>query len=114
VKPAHPDKTVIGFTGDGGAMYTIHALWSAARHGVAAKFVVRNNGSYKLLELNSQAHWKEQNIARHDSPLSFDLSKPVLRFDKMAESLSVRSVRIEQPDRLVRAKSRCQDIRGHS
>ena len=26
-----PDKTVIGFSGDGGSMYTIQALWSAVR-----------------------------------------------------------------------------------
>ncbi|HUH67478.1 MAG TPA: thiamine pyrophosphate-dependent enzyme, partial [Mycobacterium sp.] len=29
-KFANPDKTVIGFTGDGGSMYTIQALWTAA------------------------------------------------------------------------------------
>jgi thiamine pyrophosphate-dependent acetolactate synthase large subunit-like protein len=39
------DKTVIAFTGDGGAMYTVQALWSAARHNVDAKFVIRNNRS---------------------------------------------------------------------
>ncbi|MDZ4876045.1 MAG: Benzoylformate decarboxylase [Chroococcidiopsis cubana SAG 39.79] len=37
VKLANPDKTVIGLTGDGGAMYTIQALWSAARHKAACK-----------------------------------------------------------------------------
>ena len=42
-KLANPDKTVIGFTGDGGRMYTIQALWTAARHNVDAKFVVCNN-----------------------------------------------------------------------
>jgi thiamine pyrophosphate-dependent acetolactate synthase large subunit-like protein len=36
VKLANPDKTVIGFTGNGAAMYTIQALWSAARHNVDA------------------------------------------------------------------------------
>ena len=28
-----------GFTGDGGSMYTIQALWTAAHHGIGAKFV---------------------------------------------------------------------------
>ena len=35
LKLALPDKTVIGFSGDGGAMYTIQAMWTAARHGIA-------------------------------------------------------------------------------
>ena len=46
LKLAHPDKTVIGFTGDGGSMYTIQALWTAAHHNIGAKFVICNNASY--------------------------------------------------------------------
>ncbi|MEO1068795.1 MAG: thiamine pyrophosphate-binding protein [Cyanobacteria bacterium J06638_6] len=70
VKLANPDKTVIGFTGDGGAMYTIQALWSAARHKVAAKFVVCNNRSYRILQYNIQQYWKELDISAHDLPHS--------------------------------------------
>ena len=40
---------MIGFSGDGGAMYTIQAMWTAARHDIGAKFVVCNNRSYQLL-----------------------------------------------------------------
>ncbi len=96
-KLAHPDKTVIGFSGDGGAMYTIQALWSAARHNVGVKFVVCNNRSYRLLQLNIEQFWHEQGIAKHDFPLSFDLSHPPLRFAELAEALSVPAVRVEQP-----------------
>jgi len=52
MKLAHPDKTVVGFTGDGGSMYTIQALWTAAHRKVGAKFVICNNQSYLLLKLN--------------------------------------------------------------
>lgn len=99
-KLAHPDKTVIGFTGDGGSMYTIQALWSAARHNVDAKFVVCNNRSYRILQLNIQAYWKEQGIPEHDFPLSFDLSKPAIRFDEMARSMGVEAVRVEKPEEI--------------
>jgi thiamine pyrophosphate-dependent acetolactate synthase large subunit-like protein len=98
VKLAHPGKTVIGFTGDGGAMYTIQALWSAARHHVDAKFVVCNNSSYRLLQLNIQAYWREQDIPPHDFPLSFDLSRPAIRFDEMARSMGVQGLRVERPE----------------
>ncbi|MBI4870087.1 MAG: thiamine pyrophosphate-binding protein [Candidatus Riflebacteria bacterium] len=96
-KLAHPDKTVVGFSGDGGAMYTIQALWTAARHGVGAKFVVCNNGSYRLLQLNLQQYWKETGIPAHPFPLSFDLSRPALRFDELARALGVSSTRVEKP-----------------
>ncbi len=94
-KLANPDKTVIGFTGDGGSMYTIQALWTAARYNVNAKFIVGNNRSYRLLQLNIQAYWKEQNVAPHDFPLSFDLSKPVIRFDELSRSMGVEAARVE-------------------
>ena len=96
-KLANPDKTVVGFTGDGGAMYTIQALWTAARHNINAKFVVCNNSSYRLLQLNIDAYWKERAIPRHDFPLSFDLSSPPLQFHEMARSMGVQSVRVEKP-----------------
>lgn len=106
VKLARPDKTVIGFTGDGGAMYTIQALWSAVRHDVDAKFVVCNNASYKLLQLNIQAYWQEQAIPERDFPLSFDLSKPRLRFDRIADAMGVESARVERPEQIVAAIER--------
>jgi thiamine pyrophosphate-dependent acetolactate synthase large subunit-like protein len=96
-KLANPDKTVIGFTGDGGSMYTIQALWTAARHNVNAKFVVCNNASYRLLQLNISEYWKEQEIPKHDFPMSFDLSYPQLHFVEMAKGMGVAGVRVEKP-----------------
>jgi benzoylformate decarboxylase len=94
-KLAHPEKTVIGFTGDGGGMYTIQALWTAARHNVNAKFVVCNNRSYRILQLNIQQYWREVGIEPHAFPLSFDLSHPDLRFADMAKSMGVEAVRVK-------------------
>ncbi len=97
VSVANPGKTVVGFTGDGGAMYTIQALWSAARHNLPAKFVVCNNRSYRLLQLNIAQYWRERQIDQHEFPLSFDLSHPVLRFDQMAIAMGVAAARVEKP-----------------
>ena len=99
----NPGKTVIGFSGDGGAMYTIQALWTAARHQLPAKFVVCNNASYKLLQLNIQQWWNEQGVAPHDFPLSFDLSRPALNFVDIARGMGVAARRIEQPADVVPA-----------
>jgi benzoylformate decarboxylase len=100
LKLAMPDKTVFGFTGDGGAMYTIQALWTAARHNIAAKFVVCNNRSYRLLQLNISQYWREQGVSAHDFPLSFDLSKPELNFAEMAHAMGVAGTRVATPEAL--------------
>ena len=97
VQLANPDRTVIGFTGDGGSMYTIQALWTAARHNVNAKFVICNNASYRLLQLNIDAYWNERGIDKHDYPLSFDLSSPPLHFVELARGMGVAGARVEKP-----------------
>lgn len=103
LQQVYPGKTVVGFTGDGGAMYTIQALWTAARHKLPAKFVVCNNASYKLLQLNIQQWWKEQDLSAHAFPLSFDLSRPALGFVEMARGMGVAGRRIERPEQIAPA-----------
>lgn len=111
-KLANPDKTVIGFSGDGGAMYTIQALWTAARHKTDVKFVVCNNASYRLLQLNIDVYWQERSIPKHDFPLSFDLSYPPLGFVEMARGMGVEGVRVEKPEEIEAAIDRALSHKG--
>ena len=103
VKLAMPDKTVIGFSGDGGAMYTIQAMWTAARHEIGAKFVVCNNRSYQLLKTNLQQYWQERDLPDHAFPGSFDLGNPVIRFDELAKNMGVPATRVATPDQIAPA-----------
>jgi thiamine pyrophosphate-dependent acetolactate synthase large subunit-like protein len=100
LKLAHPEKTVVGFTGDGGSMYTIQALWTAAHYNVGAKFVICNNQSYLLLKLNILQYWNERGIPEHEFPASFDLGNPVIKFDQLAQSMGVPAARVERPDQI--------------
>ncbi|MER6349260.1 thiamine pyrophosphate-binding protein [Streptomyces sp. NPDC001595] len=111
-KLAHPERTVVGFTGDGGSMYTVQALWTAARHGIGAKFVICNNGSYKLLEDNIEQYWREQDIPAHDHPEIFDLSRPAIDFVALSRSLGVPALRVEKPDRAAAAVAEMLSHRG--
>jgi benzoylformate decarboxylase len=111
-KVANPDRTVIAFCGDGGAMYTIQALWTAVRHGLDVKFVVCNNRSYRLLQVNLLAYWNERKQKAHDYPLSFDLSRPELRFDEMARSYGIDAARVERPDQVGPAIKQMLEHRG--
>jgi len=112
LKLACPDKLVIGFSGDGGCMYTIQALWTATRHNLNVKFVVCNNLSYRLLQLNIQAYWQELGVTPRPYPLSFDLSHPPLDFVKMAEAMGVAATRVERPEQIVPAIERMLNSPG--
>tara|TARA_A100001011_G_scaffold132422_1_gene139546 strand:- start:2912 stop:4633 length:1722 start_codon:yes stop_codon:yes gene_type:complete len=97
-KLAFPEKEVIGFSGDGGSMYTIQVLWTAARHNIAAKFIVCQNRSYHLLQLNIGKFWEERGIKNRDLPIAFDLSKPQIDFSEIARSFSVSAETVVKPD----------------
>jgi benzoylformate decarboxylase len=105
-KLARPDAEVIGFTGDGGSMYTFQALWTAARHDVAAKFVICNNHRYELLDLNIEQYWRERGIQPHDYPGGFDLSRPEIGFVELARGLGVDGIRVEKPGQVPAAVRR--------
>ena len=100
VKLAHPERTVVGFGGDGGAMYTLQALWTAAHHRIAAKFVVCNNRSYRLLKENLVQYWRDRNVNPPDFPPSFDLHDPDLDYISLAKGLGVPGVRVATPDEI--------------
>jgi thiamine pyrophosphate-dependent acetolactate synthase large subunit-like protein len=99
-KLANPDKIVIGFSGDGGSMYTIQALWTAVRHNVDAKFVICNNRSYRLLQINLLAYWNERGMTPREYPLSFDLSEPLLDFVDLARGMGMPGARVETVDQV--------------
>ncbi|MCX4777128.1 thiamine pyrophosphate-binding protein [Streptomyces sp. NBC_01264] len=106
VKLARPERLVVGFAGDGGSMYTYQALWTAARHGIDAKFVVCNNRKYRLLDDNIAQYWREREIPQHGFPGSFDLSHPEIDFAALARSLGAGGMRVEKPDEAIAAVGR--------
>lgn len=103
VKLAHPERTVIGFTGDGGAMYTWQALWTAAHHNAAAKFVVCNNRSYRLLKQNLVDYWGDAGINEERFPPPFDILSPDLDFVSLAKGVGVPGQRVERPEQIASA-----------
>lgn len=51
---ARPDRRVIAIVGDGSLMYSIQALWTAARHRLPLSVIVINNGGYGAMRAFSQ------------------------------------------------------------
>ena len=105
VKLAHPDRTVVGFTGDGGAMFTYQALWTAAHYWIGAKFVVCHNASYRILKQNIVSYWSDRGLQPDQAsfPPSFDIREPELDFVSLARGLGVPGCRVSQPAEIAEA-----------
>ncbi|HEX2728399.1 MAG TPA: thiamine pyrophosphate-dependent enzyme [Rubrobacteraceae bacterium] len=50
IQLALPDRPVVGVIGEGAAMYTVQALWTAARYDIPVTYVVVNNSQYAILK----------------------------------------------------------------
>lgn len=50
VQLAQPERRVVAVIGDGSAMYSIQALWSAAKQQLPVIFVIANNGGYRIIK----------------------------------------------------------------
>ncbi len=106
VKLAHPDRPVVAISGDGSAMYSIQALWTAAHHDLAIIFVILNNGEYRILKHNMDTY-RQRFAVKSDRPyLHMDLRPPDLGFVDLAQGLGVQGVRVAAPGDLGPALTR--------
>jgi benzoylformate decarboxylase len=94
VSLAHPNRPVVCFSGDGSAMYSIQALWTAAHHGLPLNVVIANNGGYRII--------KQRLLAFHgdDHYVGMDFADPPVDFAGLARSLGLEAMRISEPAEL--------------
>lgn len=98
VKVAVPDRPVVAISGDGSAMYSIQALWTAAHHRLAIVFVILANHEYRILKHNTDV-WRQNFAAGTQHPYQqMDLISPEFDFVRMAAGMGVEGVRIENAD----------------
>ena len=98
IKLARPDRPVLSIVGDGAALYTIQALWTAAHHRVPVTWVIANNRSYRILKLNMLEYLGEGAAGRQF--VAMDLTDPPLDFSQIAASFGVKGARVEHPDEI--------------
>ena len=79
VSLANPDRPVVCFSGDGSAMYSIQALWTAAHHKLPLTVVIVNNGGYRII--------KQRLLAFHgdDHYVGMDFVDPKVDFTALGE-----------------------------
>jgi benzoylformate decarboxylase len=91
VKLALPERPVLALVGDGSAMYTCQALWTAAHERIAAVFVIFNNSSYRILKQRLAA--QRGLAAQVDRFVGMELTDPAIDYVGLARSLGVAAER---------------------
>jgi benzoylformate decarboxylase len=94
VKLALGDRPVVAMIGDGSAMYTNQALWTAAHESLAVVYVIFNNGSYRILK--QRTHALKGFSAADDVYVGMDLDQPRIDFVGLARSLGVAGEHVEK------------------
>ena len=93
VKIAMPDRPVVAVSGDGSAMYSIQALWTAAHHKLAIVFVILSNRQYRILKHNVDV-WRQNFEAGTQHPYQhMDLTGPELDFVHLAAGMGVEGIK---------------------
>ncbi|SDA11803.1 benzoylformate decarboxylase [Methylobacterium sp. UNC378MF] len=84
---------VVCVVGDGAAMYSPQALWTAAHEKLPVTFVVINNAEYNILKtfMKGQAHYASVRANRF---IAMDLTDPRIDFLALAASMGVPARRV--------------------
>jgi len=85
---------VVCYSGDGSAMYSIQALWTAAHHKLPLTVVIVNNGGYRII--------KQRLLSFHgdDHFVGMDFADPKVDFAGIATALGLEAMRITDPNEL--------------
>src|SRR5436309_1142790 len=88
VSMANPERPVVCYSGDGSAMYSIQALWTAAHHKLPLTVVIVNNGGYRII--------KQRLLAFHqdDHFVGMDFVDPPVDFAGLAGALGLEAIRV--------------------
>jgi benzoylformate decarboxylase len=90
-KLALPDRPVVALIGDGSAMYTIQALWTAAHYKIPVIIVILNNTSYRILK--QRLHALRGHAEQVDTYVGMELIDPPIDFIGLARSLGINAER---------------------
>ena len=96
----HPGRPVLCVSGDGSAMYSIQALWTAAHLALPIVFVILVNREYRVLKHNLDIYRQRFETGATKPYPQMDLGGPALGFVEMAAGMGVPGVRITKPDEI--------------
>jgi len=88
---ACPDRKVVALEADGSGMYTLQALWTAAREQLEIVVVILANRRYRILDIEMQRTGAGAMGQRANSMV--DLSRPDLNWVQLAQGMGVPATR---------------------
>lgn len=106
VQVAQPHRRVLCISGDGSAMYSIQALWTAAHHQLPIVFVILSNREYRILKHNMDTYRQRFDAMSNRPYPHMDLAGPTLGFCDMAAGMGVAAERLTRPDEIPQAVTR--------
>ena len=98
VKLAQPDRPVLAVVGDGASMYTVQALWTAARFNIPVVYAICNNRAYRILKVNMDIYLKRMlsDEERESEYMGMDFANP-LDLAAIAQGMGVAGEKVEDP-----------------
>ncbi|MET4486048.1 thiamine pyrophosphate-binding protein [Bradyrhizobium sp. LA7.1] len=86
---------VVCFVGDGAAMYSPQALWTAAHEKLPVTFVVMNNREYNVLKnfMRTQANYV---AAKSNRFIAMDIRRPAIDYLSLARAMGLPGRRVER------------------
>lgn len=89
VQIAEPKRRVVAVIGDGSAMYSISAIWSAANQKLPVIFLITNNEGYQILKNRLKL------FHGNDRPIGMDFNDPPMNIAKIAEGFGLPAERVD-------------------
>jgi benzoylformate decarboxylase len=89
VQIAEPTRRVVALIGDGSAMYSIQALWTAANQKLPMTFLICNNGGYQILKNRLKL------FHGNDKPIGMDFKDPPIDATALAKGFGVSAERVD-------------------
>jgi acetolactate synthase-1/2/3 large subunit len=88
---ACPGRPVLCLSGDGSAMYTLQALWTAMRENLAITTVIFANRTYEILKGELASLGEHPGRRALDT---LDIGRPDLDFVALAKGMGMRGMRV--------------------
>ena len=101
IQLANPDRPVVAVVGDGASMYTVQALWTAARYNIPVTYAICNNRSYRILKVNMDVYLRNmlEDNQRDSEYVGMDFAT-ALPLAEVAEAMGVAGRNVADPAEL--------------
>lgn len=108
VQKAQPERRVVAVIGDGSAMYSPQALWSAAHYKLPVIYIIANNGGYRIIKQRLKSFHGNEN------PIGMDFCNPSINLSVLAESMGLPGRRAATGTEFVQALDAALAVPGPS